>query len=477
MRTGLAPLLLALAVTGCMVGPDYRKPPAIVPAAYKEAPAAPKGWKQASPEDAIPKGHWWTIYHDPDLSRLEPLVAVSNQTIAADYAAYEEAREIVAETRAQLFPAIGLTGSATRSGSGGSSFGSGPRTSGTFEGSASWAPDIWGTIRREVEGNIAAAQVSEADLANATLSAQAALGQDYIALRAADSMITLLQQTVTAYQQSLQITENKFNAGVAAPSDVLTARAQLEGAQAQLINEGAVRAQYEHAIAVLIGQPPAGLTIAPGGLITVVPEIPAGLPSGLLERRPDIASAERTMAEENARIGVQIAAFYPSISLSALGGYSADPITNLFSVSNALWSLGVDASETLFAGGARTAAVRAAQFTYQQSVANYRQTVLTAFQEVETDLSNLRILAQQAVVEQAAVNDAARAVQIALNEYAAGTQDYTTVVTAQSTLLSDQESALIVQQDRLQDSILLVQDLGGGWRAPPDFSAEAFSKG
>ncbi len=469
MRTGLAPLVLVLALSGCMVGPDYHRPAAIVPAAYKEAPAAPKGWKQANPGDAIPKGRWWTIFHDPDLNRLEPLVAVSNQTIAADYAAYEEAREIVAETRGQLFPTIGLTGSATRSGSGGSSLGSGPRTSGSFEGSASWVPDIWGTIRRTVEGNIAAAQVSEADLANATLSAQAALGQDYAALRGADQMITLLQQTVTAYGQSLQITENKFNAGVAAPSDVLTARAQLEGAQAQLINEGAIRAQYEHAIALLIGRPPAALSIPPGGLTTLVPEIPAGLPSGLLERRPDIAAAERTMAEENALIGVQIAAFYPSINLSALGGYSADPITGLFSVGNALWSLGVNASETLFAGGARTAAVRAAWFTYQQSVANYRETVLTAFQEVETDLSNLRILAQQAVVEQAAVNDAARALQIALNEYAAGTQDYTTVVTAQSTLLGDQESALTVQQNRLQDSMLLIQDLGGGWQASDGF--------
>lgn len=461
----IVPLILATALTSCMVGPDYHRPEAIVPASYKEA----KGWMKAVPADAIPKGKWWTLYGDPDLDRLEPLVAVSNQTLAADYAAYEQAREIVAEARGGLFPTIGLTGSATRAGSGsggGNSFSTGPSTSGSFEGSADWTPDIWGRIRREVQGEIAAAQVSQADLANATLSAQALLASDYVDLRAADSDILLLKQTVTAYRLSLQITQNQFNAGVAAPSDVITARTQLEGAEAELINAGAARAQYEHAIAVLTGRPPADLTIPPGALMTAIPVVPTGIPSSLLERRPDIAAAERTMAEENAQIGVAVAAFYPDISLSALGGYSADPITGLFSVSNALWSLGTDASETLFEGGTRTASVRAAEFAYDESVANYRQTVLSAFQDVEDDLSNLRILAQQAVQEQAAVNDAARAVQIALNEYQAGTQAYTTVVTAQATLLSDQESALAVQQNRLLASISLIQDLGGGWRAP-----------
>jgi len=473
MRNHIAPLVLAIALTSCMVGPDYHKPAAIMPVAYKEAP----GWKQATPADGIPKGQWWILYNDPDLNRLEPLVAVSNQTVAADYAAYEQAQEIVAETRGGLFPTVGLTGSATRAGSGGSdnvsgssngsyAFSNGPRTSGTFEGSIDWTPDIWGKIRREVEGDIAAAEVSQADYANATLSAQATLASDYVDLRAADSNIQLLRQTVAAYRRSLQITENQFNAGVAAPSDVLTARTQLEGAQAQLINEGATRAEYEHAIAVLAGHAPAELTIPPGALMNAIPLVPAGLPSSLLERRPDIAAAERTMAEENAQIGVAVAAFYPDISLSALGGYSADPITGLFSVSNALWSLGTDASETLFEGGTRTATVKAARFGYDESVAAYRQTVLSAFQDVEDDLSNLRILAQQAQVEQQAVSDAARAVQIALNEYEAGTQAYTAVVTAQATLLSDQETALTVQQNRLLASISLIQDLGGGWQQP-----------
>lgn len=466
----LLPLVLGCSLSGCMLGPDYHRPAAIVPAGYKEAP----GWMKAQPADGIPKGHWWTLYNDPGLDRLEPLVAVSNQTLAADYAAYEQALAIVAETRGGLFPTVGLTGSATRSGSGASgivssggssySVSNGPRTAGTFEGSISWTPDIWGKIRREVQGEIAAAQVSQADLANATLSAQATLASDYVDLRAADADIALLRQTVSAYQRSLQITQNQYNAGVSAPSDVITARTQLEGAKAQLINAGVARAQYEHAIAVLTGRPPSALTIPPGSLMTDVPVVPAGVPSALLERRPDIAAAERSMAEANAQIGVARAAFFPDISLSALGGYSADPITGLFSVSNTLWSLGTDASETLFEGGTRSAAVRAAKYAYQESVANYRQTVLTAFQDVEDDLSSLRILKQQAAVEQAAVDDAQRAVQIALNEYKAGTTAYTTVITAQTTLLSDQESALTVQRDRLLASIALVQDLGGGWR-------------
>jgi NodT family efflux transporter outer membrane factor (OMF) lipoprotein len=480
MRNRIVPLILVTWLTGCMVGPNYQKPAAIVPPAYKET----QGWTMATPADGIPKGAWWTLYNDPDLDRLEPLVAVSNQTVAADYAAYEEAQEIVAETRGGLFPTIGLTGSATRQSAGGGgantvsetntsggstggfSGNSGPRTSGTFEGSVDWTPDIWGKIRREVEGDIAAAEVSQADLANATLSAQATLAADYVDLRAADANISLLRQTVAAYQRSLQITENQYNAGIAAQSDVITARTQLEGTQAQLINEGAVRAQYEHAIAVLAGHAPIDLNLPPGALLTTIPEIPPGLPSTLLQRRPDIAAAERTMAEENAQIGVAVAAFYPDISLSALGGYAADPIGGLFSASNELWSLGASGSETLFEGGTRTATVKAAAFGYDENVANYRQTVLTAFQDVEDDLSNLRILAQQAVVEQAAVSDAARAVQIALNEYQAGTEAYTTVVTAQATLLSDQETALTVQQDRLVDSISLIQDLGGGWQAP-----------
>jgi NodT family efflux transporter outer membrane factor (OMF) lipoprotein len=460
-------VLCLLSLSACMVGPDYQKPVLAVPAGYKEA----KSWVKAAPADAAPKGDWWTAFGDADLNKLEPLVAVNNQALAADYAAYEAAAALVQEARGGLFPTIGLTGSATRQGQGqaasgiATSFSRGPTTSGTFEGTVDWTPDIWGKIRRQVEGDVDAAQVSAADLANATLSAQASLASDYIDLRGADALIALYQQTVAADQRTLQITQNQFDAGVAAPSDVFTARTQLDGAQAALINAGQARAQYEHAIAVLVGHAPHDLTIPPGALMQNVPQAPVAVPSVLLQRRPDIAAAERMMAAQNAQIGVAVGAYYPDLSLSALGGYSADPIGGLFSVSNALWSLGANASGTLFEGGTRSAAVRAAEFTYDQSVATYRQTVLTALQAVEDDLSNARILAQQAQAEDAAVHDATRAVRIALNEYEAGTQPYTTVVTAQLTLLGDQESQLSVQQNRLLAAVSLYEDMGGGFDA------------
>ncbi len=482
MRRSFA-LCLTVCLTGCMVGPDYHKPAAIVPAHYKEAP----GWTKAQPADALIKGAWWQVYHDPILDRLEPMVAVSNQTLAADYAAYEQASAIIQEARGGLFPSVGLTASATRAGNGGggssASVGgggaaaSGPHTSGSFEGSVSWAPDIWGKIRRQVQSDVAAAQISAADLANATLSDQALLASDYIDLRGSDAQIKLLQRTVTAYQKSLQITEDQSNAGTITPLAVITARTQLDGARAQLVSAGEARAQYEHAIAVLVGHAPVDLSIPAGDLMQNVPEVPVGLPSTLLQRRPDIAAAERAMAQANAQIGVAVGAYYPDLSLSALGGYSADPIAGLFSVSNALWSLGASATGTLFEGGTRAAGVSAAEFAYQQSIALYRQTVLTAFQQIEDQLSALRILAQQAQIEQAAVGDASRALQIALNEYQAGTVDYTTVVSAQVTLLADQQTALSVQQNRLLASVSLIEALGGGWRSTDLPSSGALQPG
>jgi NodT family efflux transporter outer membrane factor (OMF) lipoprotein len=305
--------------------------------------------------------------------------------------------------------------------------------------------------------------VSAADLANATLSAQGSLAADYVNLRASDAAIALYKETVAADTRSLQITQNQAAAGVAAPSDVVTAEAQLEAARGQLVNAGAARAQYEHAIAVLAGQLPEDVKIPSGTQIALVPVSPVVVPSMLLERRPDIAAAERAMAEANAQIGVAAAAYYPDLSLSAVGGYSADPIGGLFSVANSLWSLGADASETVFEGGTRSASVRAARYAYEESVQNYRQTVLNAFQDVEDDLSNLQILGEQAGIEARAVADAQRALQISLNEYEAGTVAYTTVVSAQLTLLGDQEQSLSIQQNRLLASVALFQDMGGGF--------------
>ncbi|MDE1907271.1 MAG: efflux transporter outer membrane subunit [Rhodospirillales bacterium] len=447
-----------LGLSGCMVGPGYHQPKLALPAAYKAAP----GWVMAQPADAAPKAKWWQNFQDPLLNELEAQVVVNNATLAADYYAYEQAVAVAQEARGGLFPTLALTGSATRQGQGGGS--GSPATAGSFEGQASWSLDIWGKIRRQVQTDVANAQVSAANLANAKLSAQAALATDYVDLRTADANITLFQQTVLAYQQSLRIAQNQYAAGVVAQSDVITAQTQLDGAQSSLISEFATRAKFEHAIAVLAGQAPASLSIPQGPQIASVPVAPLQVPSTLLQRRPDIAAAERQMAAQNAQIGVAVAGYYPDLSLSALGGFSANPITGLFNASNALWSLGATGTEDIFAGGTRSQAVAAAKASYLESVETYRQTVLTAFQNVEDDLSNLQIYAAQAQVESRAVADAQRAAQIALNEYRAGTVDYTTVVTAQVTLLADQQTALSIQQNRLLASIGLYQDLGGGFK-------------
>ena len=456
---------IMLLLAGCTVGPNYHRPSAAVPAQYKEI----SGWAKGAPADAAPKGDWWTGFDDPLLDHLEPLVAVSNETVLEDYANYQQSRALVQEAQGQLFPELGLTGEATREReqvASGSTIIQPPLvSSATAEGTASWEPDLWGKIRRTVEENQASAQESQATLANATLSEQAALATDLVDLRAADAEIRLLQQTVTAYQASLRVTQNQGSAGVAAPSDVVTAQTQLEGAQSSLINAGVARAEYEHAIAVLVGHLPEQLSVPMDPTMPALPAIPVGVPSTLLERRPDIAANERAVAAANAAIGVQIAAFYPTITLSASGGWSGSPIGALFNAANQVWSLGTDATLDLFEGGARSAAVVAARYQYDAAVASYRGDVLTAFQQVEDELASLRILAQQQEVADAAVRSAARGATIALNEYQAGTVDYTTVVTAQETLLTDQQSALTVRQDRLLAAVSLIEALGGGWSA------------
>ena len=462
-------LALVLFVVGCTVGPDYQKPEAPVPAAFKEL----TGWKPAHPEDDADKGAWWAIYHDPELDQLERMVEVSNQTVKEFEAEYRNAVALVAEARASFFPTVGLTVGASRSGgsrgSSGASSGGGGSVSGaqySTSGSITWDLDVWGRVRRQVESNVAGAQVSAADLANAKLSAQATLATDYFDLRAEDALAGLLRETTEAYRRSLQITENQYNAGTASNGDVVTARAQLQSTEAQLVGVGVQRQQFEHAIAILTGHAPADITIAPAPLANEVPVLPPGLPSGLLERRPDVAAAERQMQQENALIGVQVAAFYPDISLSATGGLTGGALANLFNIGRSgVWSLGATLSQTVFSAGARGAAVAAARATYDQSVATYRQTVLTAFQQVEDALSDLRILEQQAAAEAIAVDSARRAVEITLNEYRAGTVAYTSVITEQTLLLSDQQAALAVQQSRLVASVALVEALGGGWSA------------
>jgi NodT family efflux transporter outer membrane factor (OMF) lipoprotein len=340
-----------------------------------------------------------------------------------------------------------------------------PTTRLTVEAAASWEPDIWGKIRRQVESDVAAAQVSAADLQNATLSAQGTLAADYLELRYEDSLIDLLNDTVKAYAETARITRDQVEAGTVSPSNEAQAETQLATAQASLINVGVARGQYEHAIAVLAGMSPAELSIPHAPLPVAVPVMPAGLPSTLLQRRPDIAAAERTMQEQNALIGVQIAAFYPDITLSADYGRDAATLAGLFSAANRVWSLGANASETIFDAGERSAAVAAARAAYDASVATYRQTVLAALQQVEDELLALRVLQDQAAAEDIAVRAAQRSFDISFNAYQAGTVDYTTVVTAQTALLTNQQSALSVREQRLVASAALIQALGGGWDA------------
>lgn len=462
------PVLLALSLAACSVGPNYRRPTAPVTPQFKE----PQGWKPAEPLAELDKGAWWTVFDDPVLEDLERQVAVTNQNVKQAEAAYRQASALVQESQAGWFPTLGVTTGVAREST------AAPTTSAALNkpavgttvtqynvgGNASWDPDVWGRIRRQVESQQAAAQVSAADLANAQLSAQSTLATDYFNLRGADSLIGLLNETVDADRRALQITQNQYAAGTASHGDVVTAEAQLKTVQAQLFGAGVQRAQYEHAIAVLAGHPPAELTLPSGVLATHVPVIPAGLPSSLLERRPDIAAAERTMAAQNAQIGVATAAFYPDISLSAAIGFTGNPLSSLIKTANRTWSLGAAAGETLLDGGERRAAVIAARAGYDQAVATYRQTVLNAFQQVEDELSSLRILEQQAAAEQEAVEASRQAVDVTLNQYRAGTIAYTGVITEQTQLLSNEQTAVTIQQNRLVAAVALIEAVGGGWQ-------------
>jgi NodT family efflux transporter outer membrane factor (OMF) lipoprotein len=459
---------LSVILAACSVGPDYKRPDAPVPQQYKEL----AGWTQSAPADSAPKGEWWKAFNDPLLDDLEPQVAVSNQSVKQSYYNYQQALALVEEARAGYFPTIGVTGSATRSGGGNSttsgvSHGSNVVNSGSVEGTASWTLDIWGKVRRQVEESKAVAQSDEATLANATLSEQTLLATTVMELRIADADIDLEQRTVDEYKEALRIVEAQGKAGITAtpPSAVITARVALETAQADLTGLGVARAQYAHAIAVLAGRNPEDMDIPHSSNLPALPQIPVGVPSTLLQRRPDIASAERTMAAQNAAVGVAVAAYYPTISLSAADGFSQTPLDALFRAANHVWSIGASANETIFDFGAREGTVNAAKAAYEASVANYRQTVLSAFQNVENDLSGLRILAQQADQLDVAVKDATDGARIALAEFQAGTVDYTTVAQAQETLFNDQQSRLSVQQSRLTDAVALIGDLGGDWAA------------
>jgi NodT family efflux transporter outer membrane factor (OMF) lipoprotein len=465
LRTTLA-ATLAAALGSCMVGPDYVRPTAPAPAAYKEG----VNWRVATPSDDAPRGNWWEAFGDADLNALEGQVDISNQTVLAAEARVREARAATQAARAALFPFVSANGAAVRSSrstgtSSNSNVSSSVSNSYNIALDASWELDLWGGIRRSVEASSTSAQASAADLAAAKLSAQALLAQDYLLLRVEDAQIALLRETVANYERSLQLTRNQYAAGVVARGDVAQAETQLKATQAQVVDAGITRAQLEHAIAVLVGKPPAEVTIAPATLAAVFPAIPVAVPSALLERRPDIAAAERRTASANAQIGVAQAAFFPAVTLSATGGLQSSVIGSLLSLPNRYWSLGASVAQAVFDAGLRSAQKAEAVATYDETVANYRSTVLSGFQDVEDNLSALDLLAQEAAFQEDAVKSAQQAAAIALNQYKAGTANYLAVVILQASALNNERTALGIQGRRLAASVGLIKALGGGWNA------------
>lgn len=489
LRNSFFIMSIVFLFSACAVGPDYVRPKAVVPVKYKEAKgrktmgSKSKIWKRAEPRDLVERGPWWEIFKDPTLNILEAQLNISNQTIKTAIANYVQACELANEARASFFPT--LTGSAAitrQKGTGGSTtfVSTSSTTGGTSSGSAAvggvgtrvftthnyilnatWEPDIWGQVRRTVEASAAGAQASAALLAATRLSSQASLAQFYFELRAADMDQKILNETVAAYKKSLKLTKNQYAAGVVSRSDVVQAESQLETAQSQAINNGINRALFEHAIAVLIGRPPGCFSLSFRPLTKTPPPIPIEVPSALLERRPDIAQAERLMAQANAQIGVAVSAYYPAINLSSVASVFAHG--GIFTFPLMTWSYGPQITEIFYDVGLRAATVRAAEAGYRSTVANYRQVVLTAFQDVEDNLASLRILADQAVAANKAAASARKALAIVMNEYKAGTVDFTAVIVAQNAAYVAEKSAADITGLRMTAAVGLVKALGGGW--------------
>ena len=450
-------------LSACTTAPSYERPTAAAPAVFKEAPAADSTWFPAAPADTLDRGPWWQLFVDPGLSRLVEQVEVSNQNVAAAVAAYAQAQALVRQQRATLFPSLAIDAGATRNGG---TAALAKLTSLQLGLGASWEPDIWGQLRLAVTSAQASAQASAANLAAARLSAQAALATDYFALREADNEIALLTAAVSAYARSLRITQNQYDAAIAQRTDVLQAQTQLETTRANLTAMVGQRALLEHAIALLVGKAPADFSVAPAPWNAVVPAVPLVVPSALLQRRPDIAAAERAVAAANAQIGIQRAAYFPSLGLSASYGGAGSTLPSLFRASNNLWSLGLSAAQTLFDAGAIAARVEGAQAARAVTVANYRQTVLGAFQAVEDELATSRSLAEQENQRRAASADADRTEQLILNQYLQGQVPYTSVVTAQVTALGARQTLSQLMSSRQAAAVALIQALGGGWHAP-----------
>jgi len=469
-QTPCLAVLLAIAasqLTGCTVGPKYHRPAAEVPPAYKEV----GDWKPAQPNDQSFGSNWWEIFQDPQLNALELQVNISNQNLKASEAQYTQARAILRYQRADYFPTVTVDPSATRNKTSANRQPHSAQFSGInytdlqipFE--LSYQLDVWGRVRRTVESYREQAQASAADLAALNLSMHAQLALDYFQARTLDAEEQLLNSTVTQYEQALQLIENRFAGGLASDLEVEQARTQLETTRAQAIDVGVARAQYEHAVAVLVGKPPASFSLPPLPLTAPPPSIPLGLPSDLLERRPDIAAVERLMASANAQIGVAKSAYYPLVNLAAAGGFESGSITTLLSGPSILWSAGPSALFTIFDVGRRRAASDQAIAAYDQAVANYRQTVLTGFQQVEDNVAALRILENEAQVQARAVTAAQKYLELAITRYTGGVTSYLEVTTAQSAALSDEVTAVNILGRRMVDAVTLVQALGGGWNS------------
>ena len=453
---GLLVAATVVCVTAC-VGPNYKRPAFDASAAYKEQ----NGWKPSEPNDALDRGRWWEIFHDEVLNGLEAQIDISNQTVKAAAAAVEQSRALVRQARAQYWPSVSVNASRQRTVTADNP----PKTLNSAGIGGSWDIDLWGKIRRSTESNLASLQAGEALLASARLAAQAELATDYFELRGQDQLQVILNDIVAAEQQSLKITENRYRVGVAAKADVVSAQTQLLSSQAQQANAPLQRAILEHAIAVLVGQQPANFSIAPAAMRTDVPTVPAGVPSTLLERRPDVAQAERQVAAANAQIGVAISAFFPDLTITGSDDYQGDTIGHLIRTANRVWAIGPTVALSVFDAGLRRAQVAQARAAYEQSVDNYRETVLASLQQVEDSIVTLRVLEQSAAIEDATVKAAREAETLTLNQYKAGTVPYSSVITAQTTRLNSEVSALNVLSSRLQASVGLIQALGGGWKA------------
>ena len=459
MRPWKSAVLVSLLCSGCSIGPKYQRPAAPAPVAFKEM-AGNGQWKMATPSDGLLKGKWWEIFGDPQLNRLEELVEVNNQNVKQAEAQFREARAIVLANHAAYYPSIGSGPSISQDYSG-------HRTSNTFSlpGTVSWEPDLWGRVRLSVDNAASNAQVSAADLENVRLSQQALLASDYFLLAAQDMQMAVLANTITSYDKNLQLTINRHAGGVASRSDITLAETQLASAKAQFVAMHVARAQAEHAIAVLTGRPPAALEIAATRIAGPPPPIPVGMPSQLLERRPDIAADERLVAAANANVGLAQAAYYPTLNLTASVGFLSSNLVNLVTYASRSWAGQASVSQTLFDFGRRGAALQNAVAAYDATVAAYRQTVLSAFQEVEDDLASLRYLADEAVQQDDAVKAAEEALDLEMQRYRAGTDSYLNVITTQIIALGDEQTAITILQQRMSAAVDLVKAVGGGWDA------------